>query len=540
MDINTCYEAGKDFYSIATYSHLVPIAITLFLSIYILFKTKFSFQSIVFSLFSGFFCLWLAGDLITWTSTNYDLLVASWSQLDNINIIFFVLAAYFFVVTIRERDVSIRHKIFLFLLTLPGFYSTILLQTAQNFDQAFCNVTNSNFLTQYKLIQEFICIAYIIFIGYLEFVKDKNDSTKRSKIFYIGSAFSLFLGVFAVTEYLASEYGGIAYTVSLYGLFILPLFLLIVIFSIVRFQMFDLKRIGTQLLVYVLVIIVATQFLFLENSTNKILNSITLFLAVSFAYMLIKSINQERNYLTQIEKLASDLQIANDGQTNLIHVINHQIKGYIAKSRNIFSELLTEPLYGPVSDAAKPMMKEGFNSLTEGVDFVQQILNASNIEKGTMAYFMQPFDMKKVVEEVTEKQRPLAEAKGLHFETIIDEGNFEINGDRAQLKEAVRNLIDNSINYTIKGSVSVHLTNGAGKILLTVKDTGIGITDEDKKRLFTKGGRGKNSIKINVNSSGYGLSFVKGVIDAHKGKVWCESDGQEKGSTFYAELPLTS
>ena len=540
MDINTCYEAGKDFYSIATYSHLVPIAITLFLSIYILFKTKFSFQSIVFSLFSGFFCLWLAGDLITWTSTNYDLLVASWSQLDNINIIFFVLAAYFFVVTIRERDVSIRHKIFLFLLTLPGFYSTILLQTAQNFDQAFCNVTNSNFLTQYKLIQEFICIAYIIFIGYLEFVKDKNDSTKRSKIFYIGSAFSLFLGVFAVTEYLASEYGGIAYTVSLYGLFILPLFLLIVIFSIVRFQMFDLKRIGTQLLVYVLVIIVATQFLFLENSTNKILNSITLFLAVSFAYMLIKSINQERNYLTQIEKLASDLQIANDGQTNLIHVINHQIKGYIAKSRNIFSELLTEPLYGPVSDAAKPMMKEGFNSLTEGVDFVQQILNASNIEKGTMAYFMQPFDMKKVVEEVTEKQRPLAEAKGLRFETIIDEGNFEINGDRAQLKEAVRNLIDNSINYTIKGSVSVHLTNCAGKILLTVKDTGIGITDEDKKRLFTKGGRGKNSIKINVNSSGYGLSFVKGVIDAHKGKVWCESDGQEKGSTFYAELPLTS
>jgi signal transduction histidine kinase len=157
-----------------------------------------------------------------------------------------------------------------------------------------------------------------------------------------------------------------------------------------------------------------------------------------------------------------------------------------------------------------------------------------------MAYFMQPFDMKKVVEEVTEKQRPLAEAKGLHFEAIIDEGNFEINGDRAQLKEAVRNLIDNSINYTIKGSVSVHLANSAGKILLTVKDTGIGITDEDKKRLFTKGGRGKNSIKINVNSSGYGLSFVKGVIDAHKGKVWCESDGQEKGSTFYAELPLTS
>jgi signal transduction histidine kinase len=56
-------------------------------------------------------------------------------------------------------------------------------------------------------------------------------------------------------------------------------------------------------------------------------------------------------------------------------------------------------------------------------------------------------------------------------------------------------------------------------------------------KLFTKGGRGTDSLKINVNSTGYGLFFVKKVVEAHKGRAWVESDGPRKGSTFFVELP---
>ena len=56
--------------------------------------------------------------------------------------------------------------------------------------------------------------------------------------------------------------------------------------------------------------------------------------------------------------------------------------------------------------------------------------------------------------------------------------------------------------------------------------------------LFTKGGRGKDSLKFNVNSTGYGLMFVKDVSEAHGGKVWAESEGEGKGSTFYIRLPV--
>ena len=102
----------------------------------------------------------------------------------------------------------------------------------------------------------------------------------------------------------------------------------------------------------------------------------------------------------------------------------------------------------------------------------------------------------------------------------------------------MKNLINNSIVYTELGGVNIHLEKRIKKILLTVRDTGIGITSDDMSKLFTKGGRGKDSLRYNVNSTGYGLAFVKGVVEAHKGRVWAESAGTDKGSTFYIELPL--
>ena len=71
-----------------------------------------------------------------------------------------------------------------------------------------------------------------------------------------------------------------------------------------------------------------------------------------------------------------------------------------------------------------------------------------------------------------------------------------------------------------------------------MKDSGVGLSDDDKSRLFTEGGRGKESLKVNVDSTGFGLFIVKGIVDGHKGKVWAESEGEGKGSTFYIELPI--
>ena len=113
------------------------------------------------------------------------------------------------------------------------------------------------------------------------------------------------------------------------------------------------------------------------------MTSITFILVLVFGFFLIRSVKKEI-------KAKEDLEVANAGQTNLIHIINHQIKGYCAKGRNVFAELLEEPSYG-ITSAAKPMVRGGFDALTEGVDFVQQVLTSSSAEKGTLTVYYGTF-----------------------------------------------------------------------------------------------------------------------------------------------------
>ena len=319
----------------------------------------------------------------------------------------------------------------------------------------------------------------------------------------------------------------------MYGFFGMTIFIGFLSYLIVRFKAFNIKVLAAQALVLALVALIASEFFFVRSTINQILVGITLFLVVCAGFFLVRSVKREVS-------LREQLQIANEGQSNLLHIINHQIKGYLSKSRNIFAELIAEPSYKACTEESKPMLQEGFNSLTEGVGFVTDFLNASNIEKGSYEYKMMPFNFKTLVVDTDDKQKEAAREKGLAFDLVIEEGDYSMIGDKIQLAQAVRNLIDNSIKYTPKGSINARLATNNNKILFTIKDTGVGISNELKPKLFTKGGRDRESLKININSTGFGLAFVKGVVEAHKGRVWAESPGVGKGSTFYMELPLNS
>jgi len=402
----------------------------------------------------------------------------------------------------------------------------------------------SSLVIFYTYLIEVIFILSILFVCFREI----NQSTQRKKeILLFSTGLIIFLLAFSSGNIIGSITEN--WILAQAGLFGMPLFIAFLAYTVVRFKTFNVKLISTQALVVVLWFLVGSLLLIRTIESIRIITSITLIALLLLGIQLVRGVKREIKQREQIEKLAGELQIANEGQANLIHIINHQIKGYLAKARNVFSELLTEPEYGPISESAKPMMNEGLKSLTEGVDFVTDFLNASNIEKGTYKYEMQPLDIKVLVQNVAEKQKVVAEEKGLSFEVNIAEGDYNIRGDKVQLEQAMRNLIDNSIRYTPSGTINLQLSRehnppsqsfgeASDKIRLKIEDTGIGISDELKPKLFTKGGRDKNSLKVNVNSTGFGLSFVKDVIEAHHGRVWAESAGVNKGSTFFMKLPI--
>jgi len=345
-------------------------------------------------------------------------------------------------------------------------------------------------------------------------------------------------------------------------------------YAIYRHHLFNIKVAAIAFVAFILTVFSFINILY-ASSASQIAVNITLFVAVLIgSVILIKSVLKEIEQRERIQSLADDLSKANENQVALIHFITHQVKGFFTKSRNIFS-LLTEGEAGPLTPEMQKFVAEGFDSDTKGVAMVQDVLNAANIRSGIVKYDIEPFDISTLVGALVIEYKKMAEDKGLQLiyscwgkpehaaatgcgtdtntqvpNCAIDmktHANYIVSGDEEQLRQVFKNLIENAIRYTLKGSITVRLSQSVAdsaadhtvspKVVFSVRDTGVGLTDEDKALLFTQGGRGKDSLKVNVESTGYGLFIAKGIVTAHHGRIWAESEGRDKGSTFYVELP---
>ncbi|MEK7509296.1 MAG: HAMP domain-containing sensor histidine kinase [Patescibacteria group bacterium] len=244
----------------------------------------------------------------------------------------------------------------------------------------------------------------------------------------------------------------------------------------------------------------------------------------------------------ELARLKKELEIANRQQENLLRFISHEVKGYMAKSEAAYAGIIQGD-YGPVSELLERMVDNGLTDMRRGVDMVSDILDAANLRKGTVTYDKKSFDFEKTLQDVLRDSASAAKEKGLALESTIEPSEYSeysLMGDEAKLRRhLIRNLVDNAIHYTPSGSITVSLARTPNAIRFSVKDTGIGITPEDMKNLFTEGGKGKESTKVNVDSTGYGLFIAKQVTEAHGGRIWAESAGKGKGSEFIVELPTT-
>ena len=171
----------------------------------------------------------------------------------------------------------------MFVLTLPALFITIAGKSIAVFSQPWCEALNNMFLTEYKLILSVATLIFIIVVGIKAY--KKGDNGKRRQVAIVGSALVLFFAVFSITEFISSQTG--IYEINLYSLFILPLFLALIIYAITNLEIFRVRFIATQILVYVTLILIGSQFFFLQNTTDRILTVITFILSLVFSIFLI-------------------------------------------------------------------------------------------------------------------------------------------------------------------------------------------------------------------------------------------------------------
>ena len=170
---------------------------------------------------------------------------------------------------------------------------------------------------------------------------------------------------------------------------------------------------------------------------------------------------------------------------------------------------------------------------------IEDFLDVSRIELGKMQYEFADFDIREMVNNLVEefKANYKDQQLELSFESK-DAGKIMINADFGKIRQVVSNIIDNAMKYTDKGFVRVFLSqNPAGdKVLIAIKDSGRGMDKDDLEKIFHKFARSNEAAKSRTQGSGLGLYVASEMVKAHKGRIWAESEGIGKGSTFFVEL----
>lgn len=174
------------------------------------------------------------------------------------------------------------------------------------------------------------------------------------------------------------------------------------------------------------------------------------------------------------------------------------------------------------------------------VGIIDELLQSGSMEAGQVRMLLTKLDVSFLVGNVVAMNQPLAEKKGqsINFSATTD---MYVNADEGKLNEIVDNLINNAIKYSPADTNIFVRVKALGKnAVIEVEDEGPGLTIEDKNQLFQRFTRLSAQPTGGENSTGLGLSIVKVLVEAHDGRIFAESEGENRGAKFSVELPLRS
>ncbi len=225
-------------------------------------------------------------------------------------------------------------------------------------------------------------------------------------------------------------------------------------------------------------------------------------------------------------------------KTEFLSIAAHQMRAPITAIKG-YASLIQEGQFGPVPDEVKGAIDVIFESSTIMALMVDDFLNVSRIDHGKMRFHYTIADIAELTGEVVKEFKSEIEKKGLQIKFEYDHHEkYTTRIDVAKIKKAISNILDNAIKYTPSGSIRVIVEHDITKkkIHISIHDEGIGMSEEEMKKLFIKFNRAPAAISTNVHGSGLGLYIAKQMLEFEGGNIWATSNGEGKGSTFHIEL----
>lgn len=244
--------------------------------------------------------------------------------------------------------------------------------------------------------------------------------------------------------------------------------------------------------------------------------------------LLYEEIQKTNIKLEKLEKLKSEF----------ISIVSHELRTPLTSIKNSLEMMLSGRM-GEITSVQDNFLTLAKRNVDRLAGIINDLLDLSKIEAGKMEYRFEPLNILEPVKFVLSTFENLADKKNIHLSLNATRDEFKVYADSNRIEQILTNLVSNAIKFTpINGKVTVIIEEiDANHVQITVEDTGIGIKAEDIPKVFDKFQQIESSLSREVGGTGLGLPIALQLIEAHKGKIWLESEF-DKGSKFSFVIPL--
>ncbi len=237
-------------------------------------------------------------------------------------------------------------------------------------------------------------------------------------------------------------------------------------------------------------------------------------------------------------------------QAEFISTASHEMRTPVASIEGYLG-LALNPATATIDEKARDFIMKAHESAQHLGRLFQDLLDVSKSEDGRMTSVPKVLDLVPFTETIVQGLTPKATEKGLQIKFVPTTGTgqgqgvrkimpvYHVNLDNDHIREVLDNLIENAIKYTPEGMVEVDVTGTEDKVIVSIKDSGLGIPTEDIPHLFQKFYRVENMDRQSIGGTGLGLYLCRRLVEAMQGRLWVESTFGS-GSTFFVELPRIS
>lgn len=235
-----------------------------------------------------------------------------------------------------------------------------------------------------------------------------------------------------------------------------------------------------------------------------------------------------------INDLAASLQRYRDSRRTFFSNISHELRTPVTYLQG-YAKVLNDGLVNS-DEEKKQYLSIIYQESVRLEHLIHDLFDLAKMEEGQTTLSMEQLDLKEIVKTSVQKVKIKAEKKKLSLQLALHDRVPFIRGDHRRMEQVLLNLLENAVQYTESGGISVQLTNQKRSVVLTVSDTGIGIPQSELPYIFERFYRVEKSRAREYGGTGLGLSIVKKYIELQGGTIQVISQ-KDKGTTFILHFP---